>query len=76
MAFGHNTLIAALIMNVLLGVLFVYLAIEGFRLSSPDPMASTTYRKPWVENCMSVIAVVLNLALLAIAGVLAYWHFS
>ena len=76
MAFGQTTLIAALVANGFLGVLFVYLVYEGFQLSKADDAASIEYRKPWVDKLMAITQAVLCLALVGIAVTMGYSHFS
>ena len=76
MAFGQTTLIAALVANGFLGVLFVYLVYEGFQLSKADDAASIEYRKPWVDKLIAITQVILCLALVGVAVALGYRHFS
>ena len=76
MEFGQTTLIAALVANGFLGVLFVYLVIENFKLSKADDAASFEYRKPWVDKLMAITQATLCLALVGVAVALVYRHFS
>ena len=76
MAFGQTTLIAALVANGFLGVLFVYLVYEGFQLSKADDAASIEYRKPWVDKLMALTQAAMCLALVGVAVALGYRHFS
>ena len=76
MAFGQTTLIAALVANGFLGVLFVYLVYEGFQLSKADCLDTIENRKPWVDKLMTLTQVTLCLALLSVAVTMGYRHFS
>ena len=76
MAFGQTTLIAALVANGFLGVLFVYLVYEGFQLSKADATSAIENRKPWVDKLMALTQVILCLALVGVAVALGYRHFS
>ena len=76
MAFGQTTLIAALVANSLLGVLFVYLVYEGFQLSKADYLDTTEYRKPWVDKLIALTQAVVCLALVGIAVTMGYRYFS
>ena len=76
MAFGQTTLIAALVANGFLGVLFVYLVYEGFQLSKADDAASIEYRKPWVDKLMALTQAAMCLALVGVAVAMGYRHFS
>ena len=76
MAFGQTTLIAALVANGFLGVLFVYLVYEGFQLSKADDSFTAHKRKPWVDRLMALTQAVLCLALLSVAVTMGYRHFS
>ena len=76
MAFGQTTLIAALVANGFLGVLFVYLVYEGLQLSKADETYAIEYRKPWVDKLMAITQATLCLALVGVAVALGYRHFS
>lgn len=76
MEFGQTTLIAALVANGFLGVLFVYLVYEGFQLSKADETNVIENRKPWVDRLMALTQAVLCLALVGVAVALGYRHFS
>jgi hypothetical protein len=75
MAFGLSTLTAILIIDGLLGVLFVYLVIEGFQLSKADGITPVEHRKTWVDKFLNGIAGVLSLALLSIAVMMSNGYF-
>jgi len=76
MAFGQTTLIAALVANGFLGVLFVYLVVDGFELSKADGSTPVEHRKPWVDKLMALTQAVLCLALLSVAVTMCYRYFS
>ena len=76
MAFGQTTLIAALVANGFLGVLFVYLVWEGFQLSKADCRDTIENRKPWVDKLMAITQVTLCVALVGVAVALGYRYFS
>ena len=76
MAFGHTTLIATLVANGFLSVLFAYLVWEGCQLSKADDPNAIEYRKPWVDKLMALTQAVLCLALVGVALAMAYRHFS
>ena len=75
MAFGLSSLTAILIIDGLLGVLFVYLVVDGFQLSKADGVAQVEYRKPWVDKFLNGIGGVLSLALLLIAVTMGNGYF-
>ena len=75
MAFGTTTLIAALVANGFLGVLFVYLVYEGFQLSKADDSFTAHKRKPWVDKLMALTQVVLCLALVGVAVAMGNGYF-
>ena len=75
MAFGQTTLIAALVANGFLGVLFVYLVYEGFQLSKADDSFTAHKRKPWVDKLMALTQVVLCLALVGVAVAMGNGYF-
>ena len=75
MAFGQTTLIAALVANGFLGVLFVYLAYEGFQLSKAENSFTAHKRKPWVDKLMVFTQAALCLALLLIAVMMSNGYF-
>ena len=76
MAFGQTTLIAALVANGFLGVLFVYLVYEAFQLSKADDSFTAHKRKPWVDKLMALTQAAMCLALVGVAVALGYRHFS
>ena len=76
MAFGHTTLMVALVVNGFLGVLFVYLAYEGFQLSKADNSFIAHKRKPWVDKLMALTQAAMCLALVGVAVAMGYRHFS
>ena len=75
MAFGQTTLIAALVANGFLGVLFVYLVYEGFQLSKHDDVTQVEYRKTWVDKFLKIVVGILCLALLLIAVMMSNGYF-
>jgi hypothetical protein len=75
MAFGQPSITAILIIDGFLGVLFVYLVIEGFQLSKADGITPVEHRKTWVDKFLNGIAGVLSLALLSIAVMMGYGYF-
>jgi len=75
MAFGQTTLIAALVANGFLGVLFVYLVYEGFQLSKADDATQVEYRKPWVDKFLKIVVGILSLALVLIAVTMGNGYF-
>jgi hypothetical protein len=76
MAFGLSSLTAILIIDGLLGVLFVYLVVDGFELSKADGSTPVEHRKPWVDKLMALTQAVLCLALLSVAVTMCYRYFS
>lgn len=76
MAFGQTALIAALVANVVLLALFIYLCIENFQQSKAAEINTIESRKQWVDTLMAVIQAVLCLALVGVAVVLGYGHLS
>jgi hypothetical protein len=75
MAFGLSSLTAILIIDGLLGVLFVYLVIEGFQLSKADDAAQVEYRKPWLDKFLKIVVGILSLALVLIAVTMGNGYF-
>ena len=75
MAFGQTTLIAALAANGFLGVLFVYLAYEGFQLSKDDDATQVEYRKPWLDKSLKIVVGILSLSLVLIAVTMGNGYF-
>ncbi len=75
MEFGQTTLIAALVANGFLGVLFVYLVYEGFQLSKADDSITAHKRKPWVDKLMVFTQAALCLALVGVAVALGNGYF-
>ena len=74
MAFGQPSIIAILIIDGFLGVLFAYLVYEGFQLSNDDD-AQVEYRKPWVDKFLKIVVGILSLALLLIAVTMGNGYF-
>ena len=75
MGFGLSSLTAILIIDGLLGVLFVYLVIEGFQLSKADGVAPVGYRKRWVDKFLKIVVGILSLALVLIAVTMGNGYF-
>ena len=75
MAFEQPSISAILIINGFLGVLFVYLAYEGFQLSKAENSFTAHKRKPWVDKLMVFTQAALCLALLLIAVMMSNGYF-
>ena len=75
MAFGQPSIIAILIVDGLVGVLFAYLVYEGFQLSNDDDDAQVEYRKPWVDKFLKIVVGILSLALVLIAVTMGNGYF-
>ena len=75
MAFGQPSIIAILIIDGFLGVLFAYLVYEGFQLSKADDATPIEYRKPWVDKSLKIVVGILSLALVLIAVTMGNGYF-
>jgi len=75
MAFGQPSIIAILIVDGLVGVLFAYLVYQGFQLSKDDDATQVEYRKPWLDKFLKIVVGILSLALLLIAVMMSNGYF-
>jgi len=75
MAFGLSSLTAILIIDGLLGVLFVYLVFEGFQLSKADGVAPVEHRKTWLDKFLKIVVGTLSLSLVLIAVTMGNGYF-
>ena len=75
MAFGQPSIIAILIVDGLVSVLFAYLVYEGFQLSKDDDATQVEYRKPWVDKFLKIVVGILCLSLLLIAVTMGNGYF-
>ena len=75
MGFGQPSIIAILIVDGLVGVLFAYLVYEGFQLSKDDEADQVEYRKPWLDKSLKIVVGILSLALVLIAVTMGNGYF-
>jgi len=72
MAFGHPTMTAMLIINAVLGVIFVWQLVEGFKLADGDVTAHLAVESPGVDRFRNGLGAVLCFGLLAVDVVIVY----
>ena len=72
MAFGHPTMTAMLIINAVLGILFVWQLVEGFKLADADVTAHLAVESPWVDRFRNGLGAVLCFGLLAVDVMIVY----
>ena len=72
MAFGHPTMTAMLIINAVLGVIFVWQLVEGFKLADGDVTAHLAVESPWVDRFRDWLGAVLCFGLLAVDVMIVY----
>jgi hypothetical protein len=75
MAFEQPSIIAILIINGFLGVLFAYLVYEGFQLSKADDATQVEYRKPWLDKFLKIVVGILSSSLVLIAVTMGNGYF-
>ena len=75
MAFGQPSIIAILIVDGLVSVLFAYLVYEGFQLSKDDDATQVEYRKPWLDKFLKIVVGILSLSLVLIAVTMGNGYF-
>ena len=61
-----------LIINAVLGVLFVWQLVESFKLADDDVTAHLADESPWVDRFRNGLGAVLCLSLLAVDVVIVY----